>query len=129
MSTLLIVLSFLPPPSPRGGAICFVVLLDPFDVVPHNTVFKPELAHLGILRARFGYAFEQVVRLTHQPLYPLLVGLARYVDHSFTSLKNIPARGGGANGEPMCGFYLKKKGRKIPPAGVPPAEGKRRYHV
>jgi len=61
-------------------------------------VFKPELAHLGILRARFGYAFEQVIRLPHQPLYPLLIGLARYVDHSFTSLKNIPARGGGANG-------------------------------
>jgi len=105
------------------------VLLDPLDVIPHNSVFKPKLAHLGILRARFGYAFEQVVRLTHQPLYPLLIGLARYVDHSFTSLKNIPARGGGANGEQMCGFYLKKKGRKIPPAGVPPAEGKRRYHV
>jgi len=39
--------------------------------------------------------------------------------------KIIPARGGGASGEPMCVFYFMKKGRKIPPAGVPPAEGVR----
>jgi len=30
----------------------------------------------------------------------------------------------------QCGVFIsRKRGRKIPPAGVPPAEGKRRYHV
>jgi len=104
------------------------VFLDPFDVVPNDPMLKPELAHLGILRARAGDALEQAIRLSHQPLYPLLVGLARYVDHS-SPLKIIPARGGGASGEPMCGFYFMKKGRKKPSAGVPPAEGKRRYYM
>ena len=73
------------------------MFLDPFDVVPNDPMLKPELAHLGILRARAGDALEQAIRLSHQPLYPLLVGLARYVDHS-SPLKIIPARGGGASG-------------------------------
>ena len=106
----------------------FCSALGSVDVIPNDPVFKPELAHLWILRARAGDALEQVIRLTHQPFYTLFVGLARYVYH-LSPRKNIPARGGGANGESMCGFYFKKKGRKIPPAGVPPAEGKRRYHV
>ena len=90
------------------------MLLDPFDVVPNDPVFKPELAHLWILRARAGDALEQAIRLSHQPLYPLLVGLARYVDHSSPRQKLSPPAGVVRAGNQCVVSISRKRVEKYP---------------